>query len=59
MIVSLIVNIGRLKLIQTNKCVVSNKDRVVGKIVFEKLSMWKRLLETLESISHVVFDRKL
>ena len=39
---------GRLKLIQTNKRVVSNKDRVVGKIVLEKLGVWTRLLETLE-----------
>ena len=27
---------------------VSNKDRVVGKIVLEKLGVWTRLLETLE-----------
>ena len=31
-----------------NKSVVSNKDRVGGKIVLEKLGMWTGLLETRE-----------
>ena len=33
---------------KTDKRVVSIKDRVGGKTVLEKLSVWTRLLETLE-----------
>ena len=34
---------------------VSNKDRVVGKIVLEKLGLWTRLLETLDYLTFLLW----